>query len=143
MFATRFRERRRVQKILHAWLDVCRESLHSSLLFEIQTDHFRSVGLKRNTFEAWLECTDETLQLMKQKEQEDTLQILRKQEEEGKRLEVARQEQASQEQRLIKEQHRDKRLHQIAALLGRRSERAMLQHFFSGFWCVSLFFVPL
>jgi hypothetical protein len=143
VFATRFRERRRVQKILHAWLEVCRESLRSSLLFEIKTDQFRTVILKRNMFEAWLECMDETFQLMKQKEQEDTLQTLRKQEEEGKRLEAARQEQASQEQRLIKEQHRDKRLHQIAALLGRRSERAMLQHFFSGFWCVSLFFVPL
>jgi hypothetical protein len=122
---------------------VCRESLRSSLLFEIKTDQFRTVILKRNMFEAWLECMDETFQLMKQKEQEDTLQTLRKQEEEGKRLEAARQEQASQEQRLIKEQHRDKRLHQIAALLGRRSERAMLQHSFSGFWYASIFRIPL
>ena len=139
MFVTHFKERCRKQKILHAWVEVCRGTQHSSWLFEVRRNKLQLASVKRNAFEAWLECTQEDLRLMKQQEQDDWQQTLRKQEEEERRLEVAQQEQALQQQRVLQERQRDERLLMIARHVGRRSHRAMLQHSLVAFWYVPLF----
>ena len=120
----RFGERRRMHRILHSWLKACKDTLRSSLQFEIRNDVLRFASLKRGAFEVWMEVSHDSQQLVKQHEQDEWQQSLAAHEREKAQRQSLEQDQETHQQVALQQVKHQKRMAILALPGWHRAQKA-------------------